>query len=118
MNGIISRYPDGIAIICANNDDMAIAAAKAARDSGNQAYANTIFLGFNGDRAACEAILADELTMSIAQMAYEMGYKSVEAMVQTLDGEQVEPNIDSGSEVITIDNAQERLDTLDEQLGS
>ncbi len=51
-------------------------------------------------------------------MAYEMGYKSVEAMVQTLDGEQVEPNIDSGSEVITIDNAQERLDTLDEQLGS
>ena len=35
-----------------------------------------------------------------------------------LDGEQVEPNIDSGSEVITIDNAQERLDTLDEQLGS
>lgn len=118
MNGIISRYPDGIAIICANNDDMAIAAAKAARDSGNQAYANTIFLGFNGDRAACEAILADELTMSIAQMAYEMGYKSAEAMVQTLDGEQVEPNIDSGSEVITIDNAQERLDTLDEQLGS
>lgn len=118
MNGIISRYPDGIAIICANNDDMAIAASKAARDSGNQAYANTIFLGFNGDRAACEAILADELTMSIAQMAYEMGYKSVEAMVQTLDGEQVEPNIDSGSEVITIDNAQERLDTLDEQLGS
>ena len=63
MNGIISRYPDGIAIICANNDDMAIAASKAARDSGNQAYANTIFLGFNGDRAACEAILADELTM-------------------------------------------------------
>ena len=48
MNGIMSRYPDGIAIICANNDDMAIAAAKAAKDSGNAAYANTIFLGFDG----------------------------------------------------------------------
>ena len=82
MNGIISRHPEGIAIICANNDDMAIAAAKAARDSGNENYANTIFLGFNGDRAACEAILNDELTMSVAQMAYEMGYMSVEAMVK------------------------------------
>ena len=118
MNGIISRHPEGIAIICANNDDMAIAAAKAARDSGNENYANTIFLGFNGDRAACEAILNDELTMSVAQMAYEMGYMSVEAMVQALDGEEIEPNIDSGSEVVTPDNAQTRLDTLDEQLGA
>ena len=118
MNGIISRYPDGVAIICANNDDMAIAAAKAARDSGNAAYENTIFLGFNGDRAACEAIMEGNLTMSIAQMAYEMGYLSVEAMVQTLDGEEVKSTIDSGSEVVTADNAEARLATLDEQLGS
>ena len=118
MNGIISRYPDGVAIICANNDDMAIAAAKAARDSGNAAHENTIFLGFNGDRAACEAIMEGNLTMSIAQMAYEMGYLSVEAMVQTLDGEEVEPTIDSGSEVVTADNAEARLATLDEQLSS
>lgn len=117
MNGIISRHPEGIAIICANNDDMAIAAAKAARDSGNENYANTIFLGFNGDRAACEAILAGNLTMSVAQMAYEMGYKSVEAMVQALNGEEIEPVIDSGSEVVTPENAEARLATLDEQLG-
>ncbi len=116
MNGIISRHPEGIAIICANNDDMAIAAAKAARDSGNENYANTIFLGFNGDRAACEAIIAGNLTMSVAQMAYEMGYKSVEAMVQALNGEEIEPVIDSGSEVVTPENAEARLATLDEQL--
>ena len=114
MNGIISRHPEGIAIICANNDDMAIAAAKAARDSGNENYANTIFLGFNGDRAACEAIIAGNLTMSVAQMAYEMGYKSVEAMVQALNGEEIEPVIDSGSEVVTPENAVARLATLDE----
>lgn len=84
----------------------AIAAAKAARDSGNENYANTIFLGFNGDRAACEAIIAGNLTMSVAQMAYEMGYKSVEAMVQALNGEEIEPVIDSGSEVVTPENAE------------
>ena len=117
MNGIISRHPEGIAIICANNDDMAIAAAKAARDSGHEHYANPSFLGFNGDRAACEAIIAGNLTMSVAQMAYEMGYKSVEAMVQALNGEEIEPVIDSGSEVVTPENAEARLATLDEQLG-
>ena len=110
--GVMEFYSIAASVVGAD------AAAKAARDSGNENYANTIFLGFNGDRAACEAILNDELTMSVAQMAYEMGYMSVEAMVQALDGEEIEPNIDSGSEVVTPDNAQTRLDTLDEQLGA
>lgn len=114
MEAIMQTHPEGIAIICANNDDMAMGAARAA--AGNEAYANTIFLGFNGDRAACDAILSGQMTMSVAQMAYEMGYKSVETMVQALNGEEVEPFVDSGSKVITIDNAQERLESLDEQL--
>ncbi len=107
-------HPEGIAIICANNDDMAMAAARAAQ--GHDAYKNTIFLGFNGDRAACEAILDGQMTMSVAQMAYEMGYKAVETMVQVLDGETVDEFVDSGSDVVTPDNAQERLDTLKTQL--
>ena len=86
MNGIMSRHPEGIAIICANNDDMAIAAAKAAADSGNEAYANTIFLGFDGIQSACDAILEGRLTMSVAQQGYEMGYMSVEAVVNALNG--------------------------------
>lgn len=116
MEAIMQTHPEGIAIICANNDDMAMAAARAA--AGNEAYANTIFLGFNGDRAACDAIISGQLTMSVAQMAYEMGCKAVETMVQALNGEEVEPFVDSGSEVITIDNAQTRLETLDKQLSN
>ena len=112
MNGIMSRYPDGIAIICANNDDMAIAAAKAAADSGNEAYANTIFLGFDGIQSACDAILEGRLTMSVAQQGYEMGYMAVEAVVNNLNGEEVEEFIDSGADVVTADNAQERKETL------
>ena len=112
MNGIMSRYPDGIAIICANNDDMAIAAAKAAADSGNEAYANTIFLGFDGIQSACDAILEGRLTMSVAQQGYEMGYMAVEAVVNALNGETIEEFIDSGADVVTADNAQERKDTL------
>ena len=112
MNGIMSRHPEGIAIICANNDDMAIAAAKAAADSGNEAYANTIFLGFDGIQSACDAILEGRLTMSVAQQGYEMGYMAVEAVVNNLNGEDVEEFIDSGADVVTADNAQKRKETL------
>jgi len=50
-------------------------------------------------------------------MAYEMGYKAVETMVQSLNGEEVPEFVDSGADVITIDNAEARLETLKEQLG-
>ena len=40
------------------------------------------------------------------------GYETLEA----LDGETVDEFVDSGSDVVTPDNAQERLDTLKTQL--
>jgi len=110
MEAIIQNHPEGIAMILCNNDDMAIAAARAA--AGNEAYADTIFVGFDGIQSACEAILAGEETMSIAQNAYEMGYKAVESCVAAINGETLESFVDSGSSVVTKDNAQEQLDTL------
>ena len=41
-------------IICSNNDDMALAAARTAKDNPN--YAKTIFLGFDGQKSAVEAL--------------------------------------------------------------
>ena len=110
MEAIMQKYPEGIAIICAHNDDIAMAAARSAKD--NAAYKDTIFLGFNGDRAACEAILAGQETMSVIQDAYGMGYKGVETAVAHLNGETVETFVDSGSGVVDINSAQERLDEL------
>ena len=115
MEAIMQNHPEGIAIICCNNDDMAIAAARAAK--GNEAYAKTVFLGFNGDKQACEAILAGELTMSVAQEAYSMGYMSVEKAVDALNGKTLEDFTDSGCDIVTPENAQERLDTLNGYLG-
>jgi len=110
MEGIIGKYPEGIAIICSNNDDMATAAARVAK--GNDAYKNTIVLGFDGQQAACEAILEGSLTMTAAQNNYELGYQAVETMVKALQGEEVPPVVDTGTEIITKDNAQDRLDRL------
>lgn len=114
MEAIMQNHPEGVAIIVCNNDDMAIAAARAAK--GNEAYADTIFVGFDGIQSACEAILAGEETMSVAQNAYEMGYMAVEACVKAVRGETVEEFIDSGSKIITADNAQQQLDDLQSYL--
>ena len=110
MKAIMEKYPDGIAIICANNDDMAMAAARAAK--GNPAYEKTIFIGFDGIQSACNAIMAGDETMSVAQEAYDMGYKAVDAVVRNLNGETLDKFIDSGCSVVTPENAQERLDQL------
>jgi ribose transport system substrate-binding protein len=115
MEAIMQNHPEGVAIIACNNDDMAMAAARAA--ASNEAYKDTIFVGFDGIQSACNAILAGEETMSVAQNAYDMGYKAVEACVKALDGEALEPFIDSGSKIVNKDNAQEHLDSLKTYLG-
>jgi ribose transport system substrate-binding protein len=110
MEAIMQTHPEGIAVICANNDDMAMAAARTAK--ANEAYANTVFLGFDGIQSACDSILAGEETMSVAQQGYEMGYSAVDAVVKALNGEEIEEFIDSGAAVVDPDNAQERKDLL------
>lgn len=114
MEAIMNKFPDGIAIICSNNDDMALAAARTA--ASNPAYANTIFLGFDGQQSAVQAVLDGELTMTAAQNNFEIGYQAVETMVKILQDEEYDTVVDTGTEIITKDNAQERLDRFSEWL--
>ena len=115
MEAIMQNHPEGIAVICANNDDMAMAAARAA--AGNSAYANTVFLGFDGIQSACNSILAGEETMSVCQEGYSMGYNSVDAVIRALQGETLDEFIDAGASVVDPSNAQARLDQLKSYLG-
>lgn len=118
MEGIMSTHPEGIAIICANNDDMALAAANAASKAGLETYKNTIFLGFDGQIPAAQAILDGKMTMTTAQNPYNMAYLAVETMVKHLNGEEVDPVVDSGYTIITAENAQEHIDTLNSYSGN
>lgn len=114
MEAIMSKYPDGVAIICTNNDDMAIAAARTAKD--HPGYQNTIFLGFDGQISACQAVVDGQLTMTAAQNNFDIGYKAVETMVRCLQGETVEEFVDTGTEIITAENAQARIDRMSSYL--
>ena len=115
MEAIMQTHPEGVAIICANNDDMACAAAKAA--AGNAAYEKTIFLGFDGSTSACQAVLDGSLTMTCAQQPYDMGYKACETALAAAKGETVD-NVDTGTEIIAKDNAQARIDKMNEYLAT
>ncbi len=115
MEAIMQTHPEGVAIICANNDDMAVAAARTAAE--NEAYKNTIFLGFDGQISACESILDGQLTMSVAQEAYDMGYLACETALAAAQGETVDEVVDSGATTVTPDNAQDRIDRLSGYLG-
>lgn len=55
-----------------------------------------------------------ELTMTAAQNNYDIGYKAVETMVKILQGEEYDAVVDTGTEIITKDNAQDRLDRFTE----
>lgn len=110
MEAIMQNHPEGIAVICANNDDMAMAAARTA--AGNEAYKNTVFLGFDGIQSACNSILAGEETMSVCQEGYSMGYNSVDAVVRALAGETLDEFIDAGASIVDPTTAQARLEQL------
>lgn len=110
MEAIIQTHPDGIAIVCANNDDMAVGAVRAAED--NPSFADTIFLGFDGSTGACQAILDGLLTMSVAQQPYEMGYLACQTAYDKLQGKDVDAVVDPGIEVISPENAQARIDKV------
>lgn len=105
--GIIQKYPDGVDLILSTNDDMVMAAVKAVQDSGNAAFADCILCGFDGNQPAIEAVQEGTLTMDVAQLGYDMGYKAVEAAVAVLEGESVESFIDSGADIVSTDNVDD-----------
>ena len=110
MEAIMQNHPEGVAMILCHNDDVAMAAARAAE--GNEAYENTVFCGWDGISSACEAILNGEETMSISVDWYGCGYDAVEAAVAAARGEDVEEEIYTDVSILTEENAQEYYDTL------
>ena len=114
MEAIMQNHPEGVAIVACHNDDCAIAAARAAKD--NEAFKNTIFLGFDGISSACQSILDGEETMTIAQNPYDQGYAAIETAVKKLNGEEVDSFINTQAEIVTKENAQENLEKMNAYL--
>ncbi|AQP50831.1 sugar ABC transporter substrate-binding protein [Tessaracoccus flavescens] len=111
MENVLTSNPN-ISVVVANNDDMAAGAARAVKAAGK----DMIIVGFDGIKAGVQNVIDGTVTATVAQDPFGMGYKAVEAAVKTAKGEEVEDFIDTGSTVITSENAEEYLAKLEEQL--
>ncbi|MCX7970222.1 MAG: sugar ABC transporter substrate-binding protein [Negativicutes bacterium] len=111
-NILQSRQP--FDAVFATNDEMALGALKALDAAGK----DVIVVGFDGSLDALNSIEAGDLDATVAQSAYNIGYKGVEAAVKAARGEKVDKRIDTGTEIIDKDNVQEKLAQMAEQMRS
>ncbi len=101
---LLTREPNLTAIYSAC-DDPAIAAAKVAKDQGK----DVVVVGYDGLPTAAQAIIDGDMTATIAQFPGQMAELGVEAAVNAVRGDPVEAFIDTGTELVTVDNADQFL---------
>jgi ribose transport system substrate-binding protein len=73
---------------------------------------DTKIIGTDGTQEAVESILSGKLAGTIAQSPYNMGYQGVENALKTIKGKKIKERIDSGIDIITKENAKEKLKFL------
>lgn len=98
--------------VFATDDIMALQALEILEQKG----LHIPVIGADGIIKLIEYIEEETLTSTVAQNPYDMGYISVENAVKAMKGEQVQQQIDSGVDIITKDNAKEKLDFLEKAL--
>ena len=101
MENILTANPDVNAVF-ASNDLMALGAMEAIKSAKKTGI---VVVGFDANPDAAASILAGEMSASIAESPYNMGKYGVEAAVKVLMGQTIDTNIDTGTEVVTVDNA-------------
>ena len=102
---LLTREPDLTAIYSAC-DDPAIAAATVANDKGK----DIMIVGYDGLPTAAQAILDGDMTATIAQFPGRMAELGVDAAVNAVRGNPVEAFIDTGTELVTSENADQFLE--------
>ncbi|MCG0315025.1 MAG: sugar ABC transporter substrate-binding protein [Calditerricola sp.] len=107
MENILQTAPDVKGVFCAN-DDMAIGALRAIEAKGRKLPV----IGTDGTLEALEAILAGSLAGTVAQRPVEMGYKGVEYALKVVKGETIPRRITVGVDLLTRDNAAEKMEFL------
>ncbi len=112
MENILQAHPDIKGVVAAN-DEMALGAIRASEAKGMK----IAVVGMDGIVEAIESIQKGSLDASIAVKTYDMGYKGVENAIKAIRGENVPKQIVTEIDVITKDNAQEKLANAKRLLG-
>lgn len=113
IQDLMNVYPQ-IDIIVTTADSMAQGAQRAIENAGK----DIPVIGFDGTIPVCELIANGSVIKgTVAQSPYKMGELGVENAVKAAKGEAVEARIDSGTEMITVENAAEFMANLKKMVG-
>lgn len=106
MENLLTAHPD-LRAVFATNDQMALGAMEAI--AGRKLTGKIVLVGFDATREAVRAVLAGQLSATVAGYPERMGRRAVEAAVKAARGQPLEPRIDIGTALVTKENAQEFL---------
>ncbi|MFF2448860.1 sugar ABC transporter substrate-binding protein [Neobacillus sp. NPDC058068] len=107
METILQKHPDLKGIVT-STDYLAIPVIKDLQEQG----LSIPVTGADGISKMLELVEKGTITGTVAQNPYDMGYLSVQAALKVTKGETIKRNIDSGVDIVTKDNAKEKLDFL------
>ncbi|CAH2714580.1 Ribose import binding protein RbsB [Neobacillus rhizosphaerae] len=108
---ILQQHPDLKGVIT-STDYLAIPVVKVLQEQG----LTMPVTGGDGISKMVELVEKGTLTGTVAQNPYDMGYLSVQAALKVTRRVKIKRNIDSGVDIITEDNAKQKLDFLNKVL--
>ena len=89
---------------------VVVAASLSASSAERAPFDNyKVIVGFDATREAVQATVDGKLAGSVAQNPRAMGQRGVEAALAALEGRSVEKRIDTGTELVTAENAAKYL---------
>ena len=106
MENLLTSYPD-LNGVFVTNDQMALGAMEGV---AAQHLSGKIFVvGFDAGKEAVRAVKSGSISAVIAQYPANMGKQAVEAAIKAIRGEPVPKLIDTGTKLVTKENADEFL---------
>lgn len=111
MEDILQTYPD-IKGVVATNDELALDALKVIEKKG----LIIPVIGVDGTTKMLKNIKEEKLDAMVTQNPYDMGYLSVEKALKAINGEPVDKRIDTGIDIITQDNVNDKFNFIVEAL--
>ena len=102
MENILTGNPD-LKAVFASNDNMALGAVEAIKAAGRGG--EIMVVGFDANPNAAAAVIAGDMAATVAQNPRNMGAYGVENALKVKRGEAIDPVIDTGTVLVTKDNA-------------
>lgn len=100
-NELMEKYPD-LNVLIGLNEYSAVGMARAVRDAGKEK--DIFVVGFDSSIEEIQLMEEGVFQGIVIQKPFNMGYLGVSQMVRLMEKEKIRHNVDSGSELITMEN--------------